>query len=311
MLVSETLAVASAFCVALGSMFLGELRGREPFLRLLRWQLLAAVVMTASISAVLGGWRTVGQTELYLLLGSGFFGIALGNTTYLATIYAIGPRMTALLFSLTAPFSVILGYLALGETITGAQGIGVALVMGGVGLAIGVPRKAGIVVSPAMPAIAVAAGEAPIPASTAAGLWLGVSLGVATAALQAVGMLLARPAMEAGVEPFTAMAIRTVVGAALFLLLPMTPFGARARGLPRYDALALAIGATFLGIVLGTSLLMAALHRGHVGIVSTLSSLTPVLILPMEWIRTGRPPPRAAWFGAVLAIAGIAMISAG
>ena len=46
-----------------------------------------------------------------------------------------------------------------------------------------------------------------------------------------------------------------------------------------------------LGVGLGMSLLMAALAHGNVGIVSTLSSMTPVVILPMIWARTGIVPP--------------------
>ena len=74
-------------------------------------------------------------------------------------------------------------------------------------------------------------------------------------------------------------------------------------------ALALVVASAFVGTALGMSLLMAALHSGNVGIVSTLSSMTPVLVLPMVWIRSGRRPRAAAWAGAVLAIAGTALIS--
>jgi drug/metabolite transporter (DMT)-like permease len=57
------------------------------------------------------------------------------------------------------------------------------------------------------------------------------------------------------------------------------------------------------------SLLMAALARGNVGIVSTLSSMTPIVILPMLWLRTGVLPAPLAWVGALLAVAGTALIS--
>jgi drug/metabolite transporter (DMT)-like permease len=57
------------------------------------------------------------------------------------------------------------------------------------------------------------------------------------------------------------------------------------------------------------SLLMAALHQGDVGIVSTLSSMTPVLILPLVWLRSGEAPPPRAWLGALLAIGGTALVS--
>jgi drug/metabolite transporter (DMT)-like permease len=71
----------------------------------------------------------------------------------------------------------------------------------------------------------------------------------------------------------------------------------------------LAATAAFFGTALGMSLLMAALKTGNVGIVSTLSSMTPVVILPMVWLRSGQMPRAHAWGGAALAIAGTALIS--
>jgi drug/metabolite transporter (DMT)-like permease len=63
------------------------------------------------------------------------------------------------------------------------------------------------------------------------------------------------------------------------------------------------------GMFLGMSLMMAALSYGEVGIVTTLSSMTPILILPMIWATSRRPPGLWAWLGAILAVAGTAVIS--
>ncbi|PWE56454.1 hypothetical protein DEM27_08655 [Metarhizobium album] len=73
--------------------------------------------------------------------------------------------------------------------------------------------------------------------------------------------------------------------------------------------LGIAITAAFFGTALGMSLLMAALNTGNVGIVSTLSSMTPVVILPMVWLRSGQMPRLHAWGGAALAVIGTALIS--
>jgi drug/metabolite transporter (DMT)-like permease len=54
---------------------------------------------------------------------------------------------------------------------------------------------------------------------------------------------------------------------------------------------------------------MAALAVGDVGIVTTLSSTTPILILPMVWAIYRRMPSPLAWVGAGLAVAGTAMIT--
>jgi drug/metabolite transporter (DMT)-like permease len=42
-----------------------------------------------------------------------------------------------------------------------------------------------------------------------------------------------------------------------------------------------------------------------------LSSLSPVLVLPMVWLRSGYRPTAPAWAGAVLAFAGTALIALG
>jgi drug/metabolite transporter (DMT)-like permease len=109
-------------------------------------------------------------------------------------------------------------------------------------------------------------------------------------------------------EPFTAMAIRSGLAALFFIFLLALPF-ARTTTSARRSDLGLAVASAFFGTVLGMSLLMAALHGGDVGIVSTLSSMTPVLILPMIWLRTGESPSVGAWLGAVLAILGTSLIS--
>ena len=232
-----------------------------------------------------------------LLAASSLFGIIIATTAYYATIYAAGPRNTALLFSLASPFALLLGYFVLGETISWRQALGILLVLCGIVLAIGRPQRQGALrLEPPGP-------KAGVP-------WRGISLGVLTAAGQAIGSLLARPAMAAGVEPFTAMAVRSGVAAIFFSVLAMLPLAALHR--PYRFALrdlGTSMAAAFVGTGLGMSLLMAALAHGNVGTVSTLSSMTPVVILPMVWLRSGIAPPHRAWVGAFLAVAGTALIS--
>jgi len=292
LLISETLAIGAAFCIAVSGMLIAELKGRVGVFRLARWQMLAALIMTGAVSLFLGGWRTLGLPQLGLLAASSLFGIIIASTTYFAAIYKAGPRNTALLFSLTSPFALTLGYVFLGETFSRLQGLGVALVLAGIVMAIGSPGR----------------GTARVPSAHVP--WAGIALGVVTALGQAMGSLLARPAMAAGVEPFTAMAVRSGLAALVFVALTVLPFTAMIRPYQlSYRDLSLGIGSAFFGTFLGMSLLMAALTYGNVGIVSTLSSMTPVVILPMVWARTRVAPPATAWIGAMLAVAGTSFIS--
>jgi drug/metabolite transporter (DMT)-like permease len=293
-------------------MLIGELKGRVPLIQLARWQWLAAFVMTGVTSALVGGWRSVGPWQFELLAASSLFGIVIGGTTYFAAIYVAGPRVTALLLSLASPFALALGYFILGEIITGQQALGVLLVLCGVVLAIGLPKRflSRVISRPALPVVAPATMSLAVPVPFLAGsLWPGVALGVITALCQAVGSLFARPAMALGVEPFTAMAVRSGLAALFFVTLMAFPFGRATRAAWQPTLLGLAMASAFFGMALGTSFLMAALHSGEVGIVSTLSSISPVVILPMVWLRSREKPMWRAWLGAVLSIIGIALIS--
>nr|WP_281418578.1 DMT family transporter [Ancylobacter oerskovii] len=300
------MAVGAASCIALSAMFVSELNGRVGLFRLTRWQMSAAFAMNAAIATALGGWGSLGAPQLGLLAASGLFGIVIASTTYFAAIYTAGPRITALLFSLTSPFALALGYLVFGETISGRQGLGVALVLAGVALAVGVPRRRAE--RPVVPAPE----GAPRPRGRGfATGWAGIALGVVTALGQALGNLFARPAMAAGVEPFAAMAVRSGLAAAFFVALAVFPFARTDTAPATLRNVGTAVASSFFGTVMGMALLMAALAGGDVGVVSTLSSIAPVAILPMVWLRSGVAPAASAWIGAAVAILGTGLISIG
>ena len=288
-MLAVALALAAAATFALSAMQIDSVTGRVGALQLARWQMGMAFGMTAAASLVLGGWRTVGETEFLWLAGSSAAGIMLATSIYVATIQLLGPRLNALVFTLSAPFALALGYGFRGETVNLLQGAGVGLILAGIALAILGPGGRDGMRGPRA-------------------LGLGLALGVVTALGQATGSLLARPAMQAGAEPFTAMAIRSGLGAVFFIGLLAIP-ALRPVSTPAPLDIVRIGGSAVSGIFLGMTLLMAALAVGNVGIVTTLSSTTPIVILPMVWITTRRAPAVAAWAGAGLAVAGTALIT--
>ena len=64
----------------------------------------------------------------------------------------------------------------------------------------------------------------------------------------------------------------------------------------------------FVAMGLGMTLVLVALKNGDVGTVGILSSVSPVLLLPLLWLRLGRPPAPAAWLGAGLTVVGTGLI---
>ena len=56
------------------------------------------------------------------------------------------------------------------------------------------------------------------------------------------------------------------------------------------------------------SLLLIALQKADAGIVATLSSTSPIMILFLIWIITNKIPTLGAWIGTVTAIIGTTLI---
>lgn len=286
--VALSLAAAAAF--AASAMFIDSVSGRVGPLQLSRWQMSLAFLMTAAVVALTGGWQSLDLSMVLWLTASSASGIMVGSLTYIATIQYTGPRISALLFTTASPFALALGFGFRGETVSLIQAAGVGLIVAGIALAVmGPSRDEGA--------------RNPKP------LWIGIGLGLVTAFAQALGSLLARPAMLAGADPVAAMAVRSGTGALFFILLLALP-AFRPAELPLRSEIRHIGFAALAGMVVGMSFLMAALARGDVGIVTTLSSTTPILILPMVWVAYRRIPGPLAWVGAVLAVVGTALISA-
>lgn len=289
-MLAVVLSLAAAAAFAASAMFIDSVSGRVGPLQLSRWQMSLAFLMTAVIVAVTGGWQTLDLEMVLWLTASSASGIMVGSLTYIATIQFTGPRVSALLFTTASPFALALGYGFRGETVTLVQAAGVGLIVAGIALAVTGPKR----------------DEG---ARTPKPLWIGIGLGLVTSFAQALGSLFARPAMLAGADPVAAMVVRSGAGALFFIALLALP-AFRPAALPsRVEVRQIGLSA-LAGMVVGMSFLMAALARGDVGIVTTLSSTTPILILPMVWAVYRRMPGPLAWVGAALAVLGTALISA-
>lgn len=259
-----------------------------------RMRMSIVFIMLAVWTSIAGSWSSVTGTALGPLIASGFIGIFLGDGALFLAMNRLGPRRTAMLFSLNAPISAILGYLALGETLSVKAIIGIAITFVGVVLAITYGKRKD----------QLHAWEAII-----GPLWIGVVFGFIAALGQAVGALIVRPVMEAGADPAAASAIRVGTSALCFLLLVLLPIKAvqaQAKFTPKIVMLTALSG--FLAMGLGMTLLLFGLSGGKVGIITTLSATTPAMLLPILWWRTKEMPAAAAWTGAILVIIGSAMI---
>ena len=292
--IHELAALGAATCWALTGIISAGPAGHLGAPAFNRLRQLFVTAMLALYVLATGSWRELDATNVLPLLASGFIGIFIGDTLLFATLNRVGPRRSGILFALNAPIAAILGWLLLGETLTAKALFGMALVVAGVLLAILFGKR-----------------RAQLHQwETVKGpLWIGVALGLGAATGQAIGSIIARPVMETGIDPFLASMLRVGIAAACLSVMIQLPIPAlKPKGPLTWKVAAMTALTGILALAIGMTLLLFALSGGKVGIVSTLSATSPVIILPLLWLRTGERPAAGAWAGAALVVAGMALI---
>ncbi len=206
----------------------------------------------------------------------------------------LGPRRAGVLFASHALFSVILAYFWLGETLWGFTLVGSSLLISGVMIAILFGKRHT---------------EQHQWENSQHGFGLGVALALLAALCQAISTLMLKPLMLTDIDAVAASAVRMSIGFVLHLLIFLLGFKAARSYLPLTGRILwlVIINAT-LSMVLGMTFILQALKHGDAGMVAMLSSVSPVLVLPMLWLVYKRSPAWGAWVGALLTVLGTALI---
>jgi drug/metabolite transporter (DMT)-like permease len=259
-----------------------------------RYRVVFAATVLIAITSFMGLWSSVPNSAMMTLMGSSLVGIVIGDTALMQALKRIGPRRNSVLFATSAPMAAGMGFIWLGETLSANLLIGCGLILAGVVNAVWWGRKTG--------------GQHRLE-QVSGHLGLGITLGLIAAFGQAAGAVMAKPVLLAGADPIAASAIRVGFAALVLLLVRAMPFAwAKANAAPTPAFIWRTMSSATLGLVLGMTLVVYALGVGEVGIVMTLSAITPVLILPVIWFITGQRPSRGAWLGAALVVIGSGVI---
>ncbi|MGI3185612.1 DMT family transporter [Nioella aestuarii] len=257
-----------------------------------RIQLLACSAIVAAGCTGLGLWGSVAWGHWPAFAASIVIGILLGNLAMIECLRLGGPRRMELLLSLKAPVVGLLAFAWLGEVPNTPDLIGAALALCGVALAILYGSNAR------------SASD-----QTHGRMAMIVLLGLLATGFQGVGFLIVKPAMLDGTPPLAITAIRLLGAAFLISLVALWPSPAFRSHRPLTPTLlARTVLPGFIGYVVSSSLLLYAMSVMDAGIASVLGSLSPVLVLPIIWIKEGVAPRSPALLGAGLAVAGSAMI---
>ncbi len=251
-------------------------------------------IMLTIVTTTYGGWSTIKAEDLWILALSGIIGISLGDIALFSGLSRLGPRRNAILFATNAPISAVLAYFFLNEVLSLSALFGCTLVMFGVILSIIFGKRRDQIHQWE---------------DVHGSLVTGVGLGLMAGFCQAVGAIIAKPILVAGADPVAVSTLRVGVGA-LCLILGTLSSRAKIKAKVKMNLILVFKVALsgFVGMGIGMSLLLFALARESTGVVMTLSSMTPVLVLPILWYITRERPALMATIGAIFSLVGTGFI---
>ena len=290
----DWLALGAAACWALGSLFSVSPARHLGAFAFTRWRMSLVALMLWAVALLAGSWRTLPLDSWAMMGLSGLIGIFVGDTALFAAMNRLGPRRTGVLFAMHAVFSAGLGFWVLGERMNAQAAWGGALTVAGVMTAIFLGKRKE---------------DDHAWESNRGHVGAGVALGLLAALCQALGALIAKPMMVGDVDPVAASAVRvTAATLAHFALLWLGFAAARPQQPPTLRVLSQTALSGFIGMGVGMSLILLALKYGDVGMVAILSSVSPVVVLPLLWWWLGRAPAPGAWLGAAVTVLGTGLI---
>jgi drug/metabolite transporter (DMT)-like permease len=237
------------------------------------------------------------ESRRFFYLGvSGVVGFVVGDGLLIEAFLLIGPRLAMLLMLLAPVSSAFLAWVLLGEVPSVLEMTGILVTVGGIAWV--VKEK-----TPSPSPHTATSKKNPQYA-------LGIALSIGGAVGQAVGLLLSRMGLEGGYSTISANHVRVTCAA-----LPLGLFYLLQKKIPTHvvklkdkRALVEITGGALAGQVLGVILSLEAIAHTHIGIASTLMSLSPILLIPVSYfIFKEKISPRAL-IGTMVALLGMGLL---
>jgi drug/metabolite transporter (DMT)-like permease len=218
---------------------------------------------------------------------SGIVGFVIGDLLLFQAFVVIGSRISMLMMSMAPPLTALLARMIFGEVLTGKNLIGMVLTMAGISLVI--LRKDGTKKLKLSHPVK------------------GVLLALGGAFGQALGLILSKKGMET-YDAFAATQIRIISGIVGFslILLVRGQWSQVFKGMKNRNAMTLISIGSFFGPFLGVSFSLLALKYTAAGVAATLTSISPILIIPPAIILFKEKVSFIEILGSLIAIGGVA-----
>ncbi|MEP0753766.1 DMT family transporter [Trichocoleus sp. Lan] len=289
----ELAALSAAFLWAIASLVYSRLGRQIPPLELNLFKGIIAIAFLVFTLLLQGQLLPeINPTALTLLLLSGVLGIGLGDTAYFAAINCLGARRTLILETLAPPLTAVLALVFLQEQLTAAAWCGILLTILGVVWVV----------------------TERVPNSTAESKHLtmrGISWGLLAAVAQATGAVLSRTALiQSSISPLWSTLVR--LGAGVLVLLLWKLLGQRQvngwlKPLQSWRIVGVIAITAFFSTYLGIWLQQISLKFAPAGIAQTLSSTSPLFVLPLA-VWMGDVVSFRAILGVLVALGGVAVL---
>ena len=197
------IAIAAALCWAIASLVSADVTRTLGGLAFNRLRLFFVSIMLISYTFFIDTWFTISTEYLTIIIISGLIGIFVGDTLLFIALQKIGPRRNNILFSLAAPFTVIINIFFLREIVSFVSIFGCFVVFFGVVIAIAYGDKNN---------------EDHRWETVEGSLTVGIFLAICAALCQAIGVVMMKPILNLGADPIASAAIRTTTSCMLLAL---------------------------------------------------------------------------------------------
>ncbi len=260
-----------------------------------------------------------GLGSVLWLSASGVVGLTIGDAFLYQAFVTVGPERTSQIQTLAPAATAAIAWFALREILSTPQMLGMGLILGGVLMATTSAARSAIRsaandagargVDSATPSSAAA------PAPSASGLLTGAWAAIWSALFQAIGTVLARKGFQsqADLDPIVATTIRIGSGTlALWAFArwkgPLRPVLGRWTEKRTWKLLAAGV---LFGPLLGMVCYVAALKFAPAGIVTTITFMAPLIIIPIGAKLYGTRITAAALCGTALSLGGVVLLGLG
>ncbi len=293
-MIGEISALTCALCWASSSILLKSQTGKLDSLSINALCCAFASLFFWGVSALSGRLVQIAQLpllSLLYLLSAVLVGISLGDTLFLKSLSLIGVSRALPIVSISPLFTTFLALAFLHEELTWT-------IIGGIGLTtVGV-----YVVASSQEGLSREGNPTPQPAQ-----WLGLTLALLAAFCWSIGIVTLKPGLQ-GVNVFVANSVRMPFAALILTLLALR-WGRIGRiGNHGWRSLTTIALAGLVGSGFGSALFLNAIQHAGAAKASSLSSIYPLLALPLSSIfLRERITPRII-LGTVLSVGGIWLI---